>query len=311
MLEAHDHHRQLTAAGRHRSRLVAVLAIVVAVLAAEVVGAMLSGSLVLLADAGHMLTDAAGITLALGAAQLARRPPSLRRTFGWQRAEILAAALNGLLLLGVATYVVIEAVGRLRAPTTVDGLVVVAVAAVGLAANAVCLLLLRGGKRESLNVRGAYLEVLGDLMGSAAALAAGLVVMLTGFDRADAIASLTIVALIFPRSIGLLREAGHVLLEGAPAGVDLGHVRAHILAVRGVAEVHDLHVWTITSGRNVVSAHVVVDDARLRDGCADDGGQGVGVLDKLTACLAHHFDVEHSTFQLEPAQHRDHEPRLH
>jgi cobalt-zinc-cadmium efflux system protein len=311
MFEAHDHHHRLTAAGRHRSRLVAVLAIVLAVLAAEVAGAMLSGSLALLADAGHMLTDAAGITLALAAAQLARRPPSLRRTYGWHRAEIIAAALNGLLLLAVAIYVVAEAIGRLREPAPINGLVVISVATIGMIANAAGLLLLRGGQRESLNVRGAYLEVLGDLMGSAAALAAGLIVILTGFDRADAIASLAIVALIFPRSIGLLREAGHVLLEGTPDSIDLDHVRAHILAVRGVADVHDLHVWTITSGRNVISAHIVVDDARLRDGCADHGGQGGGVLDELTGCLAHHFDVEHSTFQLEPARHRDHEPRLH
>jgi cobalt-zinc-cadmium efflux system protein len=290
--------------------LVAVLGIVLGVMAAEVVGAILSGSLALLADAGHMLTDAAGIALALGAAQLARRPPSPRRTYGWHRAEILAAALNGLLLLGVAAYVVVESVGRLREPTSVDGPTVIAVAALGLTANAIGLLLLHKGQHESLNLRGAYLEVLNDLLGSVAALAAGLVVTLTGFDRADAIASLIIVVLIFPRSISLLREAGHVLLEGTPSSVDLDHVRDHMLAVAGVADVHDLHVWTITSGRNVVSAHVVVEeDAPRRDDCADDGGGGV--LDELTVCLAHHFDVEHSTFQLEPARHRDHEPRLH
>jgi cobalt-zinc-cadmium efflux system protein len=292
--------------------LVAVLGIVLGVMAAEAVGAMLSGSLALLADAGHMLTDAAGIALAIVAAQLARRPPSPRRTFGWHRAEILAAALNGLLLLGVAAYIVVESVGRLREPADIDGPVASSIAAVGLVANAIGLLLLHSGQRESLNLRGAYLEVFNDLLGSVAALAAGLVVTLTGFDRADAIASLIIVVLIFPRSISLLRDAGHVLLEGTPSSVDLDHVRAHILAVPGVADVHDLHVWTITSGRNVVSAHVVVkDDAPRRDDCADDGDLGVGMLDELTICLAHHFDVEHSTFQLEPARHRDHEPRLH
>jgi cobalt-zinc-cadmium efflux system protein len=286
-----------------------VLAIVLAVLAVEVVGAALSGSLALLADAGHMLTDAAGIALALAAAGLAARPPSARRTFGWQRAEIIAAALNGLLLLGVAGYVLVEAIGRLRAPSEVEGPLVIFVASLGLIANLIALLLLHGGQRESLNVRGAYLEVLGDLLGSIAALASGLVITLTGADRADPIASLIIVALIAPRAVGLLREAGHILLEGTPPDVDLDHVREHILAVSGVSDVHDLHVWTITSGRHVVSAHVVVDDTRVLGDCA--GAHGTGVLDKLTTCLAHHFDVEHSTFQLEPARHRDHEPRLH
>jgi len=308
----HNHGRATaTATGRHSGRLTVVLAIVLAVLAVEVIGAWLSSSLALLADAGHMLTDAAGITLALIAARLARRPPSPRRTFGWQRVEILAAALNGLLLLGVAAYVLVAAVGRLREPTEVEGPLVIFVAALGLIANTIGLLLLRRGQRESLNIRGAYLEVLGDLLGSVAALAAGLVVTLTGFDRADPIASLMIVALIVPRAAGLLREAGHVLLEGTPPGVDLDHVRAHILAVPGVSDVHDLHVWTITSGRHVVSAHVVVGAARLREDCAGDLGATGGVLDELTTCLAHHFDVAHSTFQLEPATHRDHEPRLH
>jgi cobalt-zinc-cadmium efflux system protein len=301
---SHDH-VHASAAAAHRGRLAAVLAITLVVLAVEVAGAVWSGSLALLADAGHMATDAAGIGVVLLATQLARREPTSRRTFGWQRGEILAALGNAVLLTLVAVYVLVEGVRRLLDPPPVDAEPMLAVALVGLAANAVALGLLRTGQRESLAVRGAYLEVLGDLLGSLAVVAAAAAIALTGWLRADAAASIVVGLMILPRAWTLLREATDVLLEAAPAHVDLDHVRAHILGLDGVVDVHDLHAWTITSGLPVLSAHVVVDDATMT------GGHTGRVLDALAHCLAHHFDVEHSTFQIEPVRHRDHESARH
>src|SRR3954463_696727 len=247
----HDHaaHVAVTAGAGHRRRLALVLGLTVTVLVAEVVGAVVSGSLALLADAGHMATDAAGIALALGAGTLAQRPASARRTFGWQRVEILAAVANGLLLLGVAGYVLVEAVLRIGRPAEIDSGLMMAVAGAGLVVNLVSLALLHGGRRDSLNVRGAYLEVLGDAFGSLAVLAAGVVIATTGGTYADTLASLASGVLVVPRAWRLLREALDVLLEAAPRGVDLDDVRSHILGVQGVLGVHDLHAWTITSGQ--------------------------------------------------------------
>jgi cobalt-zinc-cadmium efflux system protein len=297
-------HGQVTATGSHRRVLAIVLGLTGLALVVELVGAYASGSLALLTDAVHMAGDAGGIALALFAATLAGRPPTARRTFGWQRAEVLAAAVNGLVLLALAVYLLIEGARRLLAPTEVASGTMLAVAVLGLLTNGVALALLRRGQAESLNVRGAYVEVLGDLLGSAAVVVAAAVIALTGWTRADAVASVAITALIVPRALGLLRQALHVLLEGTPAGVDLDHVRAHILAVPGVIDVHDLHAWTITSGLPVLSAHVVVESG-LASGA--DAWCGGAVLDQLTDCLAHHFDVAHSTFQLEPERHRAHE----
>nr|WP_218860340.1 cation diffusion facilitator family transporter [Petropleomorpha daqingensis] len=282
-----------------------VLGLTLVVLVAEVVGAVLSGSLALLADAGHMATDAAGIALALGAVTLAQRPARGRRTFGWQRVEILAAVANGLLLLGVAGYVLVEAVLRIGEPAEISSELMLVVAGAGLVVNLVSLALLHRGRSDSLNVRGAYLEVLGDAFGSLAVIVAGVVILTTGWSFADTLASLAIGFLVVPRAWHLLREALDVLLEAAPRGVDLDDVRAHILAVDGVLGVHDLHAWTITSGLPVLSAHVVVSDAALQAG---HGGQ---VLDALCSCLGSHFDVEHCTFQLEAETHADHEAPVH
>ncbi len=294
-----------TAAAGYRGRLVAVLGITLGVLVVEVVVGLLSGSLALLADAGHMGTDAVGIGLALLAVRMAGRAPTARRTFGWQRAEVLAAGGNALLLLGVAVAVVIEAVRRLADPPPVQSGAVLVAGGLGLVANMVALGLLAGGRRESLNVRGVFLEVLGDALGSLAVLVSAAVIAVTGQERADPIASLVIAALIIPRAVGLLRDAGEVLLEGTPRGVDLAEVRRHMLAQPGVVDVHDLHAWTITSGVPVLSAHVTVERELLGDGC------GGGMLDRLHHCLREDFDVEHSTFQLEPAGHRDHEGADH
>ena len=195
----------------------------------------------------------------------------------------------------------IRAVDRWSEPEHVDSGLMLAVAVVGAVANTIGLLILRGGKDESLNLRGAYLEVLGDLMGSMAVVVAALVIMLTGWTRADSIASLAIVVLILPRAWSLLRDVVDVLLEATPKGVDLATVREHIREVPGVVDVHDLHAWTITSGVPVLSAHVVVDEACLAEGRSGE------VLDRLGECLGDHFDVEHCTFQLEPVGHAEHE----
>ncbi len=294
-----------TATGRHRGRLVLVLAITAAVMLVEVVGGLLSGSLALLADAAHMLTDSTGLVLALVGSSLATRGATARRTFGLQRAEVLAALANALLLVGVAVWIAIQAVARLQSPGEVATSLMLVVALVGAMANTVGLLLLRRGQAESLNLRGAYLEVLGDLLGSLAVVLAAVVVMITGWLQADAVASLLIMLLILPRAWGLLRDVVDVLLEATPRGVDLGQVRHHILDVPGVVGVHDLHAWTITSGVPVLSAHVVVDAD-----CIARGRSGV-VLDRLGDCLGEHFDVEHCTFQLEPEGHVDHELAAH
>lgn len=299
----HGHtHGAVTATGSHRRRLAIVLAITLTVMVAEVVGAIVSGSVALLADAGHMLTDAAGISIALLAAWLAARPTTSRRTFGWQRAEILAALGNGLLLAVISVLVLVEGVRRTVSPVEeIDSPVMLAVAAVGLVANAVCLTILAGGRRESLNVKGAYLEVLGDALGSVAVIVAGLIIWQTGYVRADGIASIAIGLLILPRAASLLRDVGTVLLEATPVGVDLDQVRRHVLGIDGVVAVHDLHAWTITSGASVMSAHVVVADEVL------DRGGAQAVLAALRSCLSGHFDLDHSTFQIESPSMRERE----
>jgi cation diffusion facilitator family transporter len=302
----HGHaHAPVTAAGGHRRRLSVVLGLTLAVMAAEIVGGLMSGSLALLADAGHMATDAAGIALALAAVTLAQRPARGRRTFGWQRVEILAAVANGLLLLGVAGYVLVEAVRRIGHPPEIGSGLMLAVAAVGLAVNLVSLGVLHRGRGESLNIRGAYLEVLADALGSVAVIVAAAVIMITGWTPADIVASAVIGVLVLPRAWHLLRDALDVLLEAAPRGVDLDDVRTHILEVDGVIGVHDLHAWTITSGLPVLSAHVVVTEEALA------AGHGGRVLDSLCECLGEHFDMDHCTFQIEAESHAGHEAPVH
>jgi cobalt-zinc-cadmium efflux system protein len=299
---AHAPGNATTATGRHRRTLAVVLAITGAISAAEVVGALVSGSLVLLADAAHMATDAAGIGLSLLAAAVAARPASGRATFGYARAEILAATLNALVLLGMAVFIVTEAARRLAAPAAVGSGLMIALGVVALAGNGSSLTLLRRGQAESLNVRGAFLEVVSDTFGAAAVIVAGAVVAATGSSLADPVASLAVAVLILPRTWRLLRDAVDVLLEASPRGIDLTEVRAHLAALKGVVGVHDLHAWTITSGLPVLSAHVVVDPSVLANGRSDV------MLDALQGCLRGHFDVAHSTFQLEPASHAGHEP---
>ncbi|GAB3121168.1 cation diffusion facilitator family transporter [Glaciibacter psychrotolerans] len=283
------------------------IGIVACVLVVEVIGAWLSGSLALLADAGHMFSDLAGLSVALTATLVAARPATDRQTYGYQRAEVFGALINGVILIVVAAFVVVGAVSRLLSPESAElhATPMLVVAIIGLGANIVAMLVLRPAAEASINMRGAYLEVLGDTLGSVAVIVAAVVILTTGFGQADAIASLLIAALIVPRAYSLLRDVVRVLSESAPADTDVAEIRAHLLGTAGVVAVHDVHVWAITSGAHVFSAHVVVEPQVL-----SSGGAGA-LLDRLAECLAHHFDVEHSTFQLEPAEHAAHEDHLH
>jgi cobalt-zinc-cadmium efflux system protein len=267
----HSHLHGLTATGRHRRALTAVLALTTMIAIAEVIGALITGSLVLIADAAHMTADAAGVGL----------------------------------LFGMAVFIFIEAIRRLISPSPVQSGLLIVFGVIALAANGASLLLLRRGQAESLNLRGAFLEVASDTLGAAAVIVTGIVIAATGFTRADPIASLAVGLLILPRTWQLLREAVDVLLEASPRGIDLTEVRRHMTELGGVRGVHELHAWTITSGLPVLSAHVVVDAEILAD-----GRSGV-MLDRLQDCLRGHFDVEHSTFQLELAGHVDHEDPMH
>lgn len=290
--------------GASNRRLLAVsLSITATVMVVQIVGAMISGSLALLADAVHMFTDAAALVIALIASMVAARPATDRNTFGFQRAEVFGALINAIILIVLSVWVAVEGFKRLLDPGDVEiaGGFMLIVAILGLIANAVAMWLLSSAQRTSINVRGAYLEVLGDLIGSVAVIVAAIVIVTTGWVQADAIASLAIAAMIVPRAIGLLREVVSVLTESAPVGTHVQEIRDHILATPGVVDCHDVHVWQLTRGAPVFSAHVVVDDEAL------SAGRSASILSRLQVCLAEHFDVEHSTFQLEPAGHVEHD----
>ncbi|MFE2967813.1 cation diffusion facilitator family transporter [Streptomyces sp. NPDC059340] len=293
-----------TAAAAYRGRLRVALSITLTVMVVEIVGGLMADSLALVADAAHMATDAVGLGMALLAIHFANRPPSGNRTFGYARAEILAALANCLLLLGVGGYVLYEAIQRFVTPADTEGGLTIVFGLIGLVANTISLTLLLRGQKDSLNVRGAFLEVVADALGSVAVIISAVVIMTTGWQAADPIASILISIMIVPRTWKLLHETLDVLLEAAPKNVDMAEVRTHILALPGVEDVHDLHAWTITSGMPVLSAHVVV---------SSDVLNAIGhekMLHELQGCLGHHFDVEHCTFQLEPSGHAEHEAKL-
>jgi cobalt-zinc-cadmium efflux system protein len=300
---SHDH----ASASTNRVRLGWAIAIVATVLVVEVAGALATGSLALFADAGHMASDLIGLIVALAATIISARPATARHSFGFQRVEVFAALFNGILLIGVAVFVAVEGVSRLVSPQDVEipPLPLLVVAVIGLIANFGALMLLRGGAATSLNMRGAYLEVFGDLLGSLTVIVASVVILTTGFAPADAIASLVIAAMIIPRAVSLLRDVIRVLLQQTPVDTDVAEIRSHILSEEGVVDVHDVHVWAVTTGKNIFSAHVVVQQQVFARG---ESGR---LLDKLSTCLSAHFDVEHSTFQLEPAEHAKHEEHLH
>ena len=294
-------HAHAMRGGGDVTRLLVVLCLSAVLFVTELVTGILTNSLALIADAGHVLSDVAGIALALLAIRFAARPASPRRTFGYHRLEILAAVMNAVVLFGVAGFVVLEAWRRLGQSVEILSGPMLVVALIGLAVNLFSARLLHASARRSLNLRGAYLEVLADALGSVAVIAAAVVIALTGLGVADAIASAFIGVLIVPRTWSLLREATDVLLEATPKGTDMEHVRQHILDAPGVRDVHDLHAWTITSGMNVLSAHVVL----------ERGAPPGPALESLSACLADHFDIEHSTFQLETDDRRHTESSGH
>jgi cobalt-zinc-cadmium efflux system protein len=281
------------------------LGLIGAFIVVEVTVALLSRSLALLADAGHMLADAGAIGGSVWALSLARRPSSPIWSFGLKRAEILAAAANGVTLLVVGLLVIAEAVPRLIHPPETHGVPILVVALVGVVINLIATGVLARANRTSLNIEGAFQHVLTDLYGFIGTAAAGVIIIVTGWRRADPIASLVVVVLVLRASWQLLRASGHILLEGTPDTVNLDEVRQHLHELPEVLAVHDLHAWTLTSDLPALSAHVVVTDACLGDGSV------AAVLDKLQHCLASHFDVEHSTFQLEAPAHAGHEPGTH
>ena len=286
-MAAHAHHE--TAAARARPALAATVVLTGGFLLVEVAAAFWTGSLALLADAGHMLTDVAGVGLALFAIWVAARPPTPAKTYGYYRAEILAALVNAVALLGVAGFILVEAYRRLSEPPEILAAPMLAVAAGGLVVNLVCAWLLHRDAAASLNVRAAYLEVLADALSSVAVLAAAAVIVVTGWTVADVVVSVGVALLIVPRTWRLLSQAVNVLLEGTPPHLALRDVETAMCAVPGVRRVHDLHVWTLTSGREAMSAHVVVEDVRESD----------RLLETLHAVLHARFGIDHTTIQLE------------
>ena len=291
----HAHgHSHVRAGSRHRGRLWIVVAILAVFLVVEAVGAWATNSLSLLSDAGHVLTDLVGIGMAIAAIHVADRPVQRsHRTFGLYRLEILAALANAVLLFAVGIYVIVEAIGRLRSPESVHSGEMLVIAIAGGIANIVCFLLLREGSRESLNVKGAYLEVLADLLTSLGVVLAAVVIALTGWEWVDPVIGAGIGVFIFPRTWRLGAQAVRVLVEAAPAHLDVDAVRADLEAIDGVTGVHDLHVWTLTSEMDVATAHlVVVDESHLH-----------GVLDRARDMLRERWHIEHVTLQVEPADH--------
>ena len=269
-------------------RLFAVLLLTATFMVVEAVGGWLSGSLALLADAGHMLTDVGAIGLSLVTAVIGARPADEHRTYGYRRWEILAALVNGAALFGIAAWIVVEAVHRIGAPSPVRAGLMLGIASAGLVVNLVALSILHAGHQHNLNTRGAYLHILGDLLGSAAAIAAGVIILLTGWTLADPILSIGVALLILVGAWRLVRESTDVLLESVPRGVSMAEVQSRMLAVPGVSAVHDLHVWTVTSGLVAMSGHAVVPDLAAHP----------AALGGIRAQLAE-LGIGHVTIQLE------------
>ncbi|MGB4135708.1 MAG: cation diffusion facilitator family transporter [Microbacterium sp.] len=293
----HDHAPAGIRSASNRRLLTISLCLTATVMIVQVIGAIISGSLALLADAAHMFTDSSALVIALIASAVAARPADDRRTFGYQRAEVFGALINAIILIVLATVVAVRGIGRLLHPADVEvqGGVMLVIAIVGMVANAISMWLLSRAQKHSINVRGAYLEVMGDLIGSVGVIIAAIIITTLGWMQADAVASLFIAVMIVPRAISLLREVFSVLAESAPKGTQVGEIREHLRGYDGVVDVHDVHVWQLTRSAPVFTAHVRVDPDVLTD------GRAATLLDEFHSCLSDHFDVEHSTFQLEPA----------
>ena len=281
--------RTPSASTRHQRALTVTLALTTTYLVAEIVGGVLTGSLALLADAGHMFTDVGGLALALFAMSFAQRPATMERTYGYYRAEILAALANGVVLIGVSLYILVESYQRFWSPPLIASGWMLVIGVVGLAVNLIGMRILRAGSAESLNLRGAYFEVLSDMLSSLGVIGAALIMWLTGWHAVDALVSAGIGVFILPRTWGLLRQATAVLLEGTPSDVNLTSLREAMAGLGGVSDVHDLHVWALTSGVNAMSAHVICEDGVSRD----------DVLDRVHRCVTSKFKIAHVTVQLE------------
>ncbi|RJN32241.1 cation diffusion facilitator family transporter [Nesterenkonia natronophila] len=296
----YGHSQDATArdAAAQRRRLLIACAITAGIVAAQAIGAWITGSLALLTDAVHSLADSIGLVVAVIAASLMFRSATRTRTWGYRRVETLAGALQAALLVGIAVYAAVEGIHRLRDPQEILHVELLLFGAAGLLGNIVALLVLAPQRRANLNLRAAFLEVCADALGSLGVITGAIIIWVTGWYGADAVIALLIAAMIVPRAILLLRETGRVLLEFTPRGLDLDEVRQHMLALNHVEEVHDLHASTVATGLPVISAHIVVDDACFSEGC------GPETLAALRACVAEHFDVPitHSTFQLETAE---------
>lgn len=295
---SHDHHHHVSAGARHRRPLAIALALTAAYLVVQVVVGVSIGSLALISDAGHMLTDTAGLAMALLAITMAQRATDDRRTYGRYRLEALASLANAVLLFGVAFYVLYEAIERFRTPVDVPGLGLMIVALIGLVVNVIAFLLLRAGAQESLNIRGAFLEVTADMLGSVGVLVAGLVMLTTGWAYADPIVGVGIGVFVLPRAYRLGRDALHILMEGAPVDTDVAEVRTALAALPAVTDVHDLHVWTLTSGTDIATAHLRI----------APGADAEATVAAATAVLHERFGLDHTTVQVEGSDHPDCEP---
>ena len=281
-----------------RNRLVIAFAITSSVFIVEVIGAIITGSLALLVDAAHMLTDVVGLAMAVTAAHLMNRPPTPKYTFGLQRTEVLGALAQAALLLGVGIFALVEGVRRLFEPPEIASGSLLFFGIVGLVANIASMLVLFSGRGRNLNMRAAFLEVVNDALGSVGVIASAILIAVFGWYQADAVAGVLIALLIIPRTLILLRASGRVLMESTPAGLDLEDVRRHILALPHVVAVHDLHATQVSTDLPTLTAHVVVDDTVTMEASA-------ALLTSLQQCVNEHFavSIEHSTFQIEPESH--------
>ncbi|MBX7062914.1 MAG: cation diffusion facilitator family transporter [Pyrinomonadaceae bacterium] len=293
----HGHTHEISASGRNKKPLMIVLGLTTAYMLAEVIGGLMTNSLALLADAGHMLTDVGGLALALLAIKFAERPATPERTYGYYRVEILAALTNAVVLIGISLYILYEAYERFRNPPEVQSTTMLLIAVIGLVINIAGVFILRSGSKESLNMKGAYFEVLSDMLTSVGVIIAGVIMLTTGWYYADPLISAGIGLFIFPRTWALLKDAVGVLLEGTPSDVNIAALRETLTKIEGVAEIHDLHVWSLTSGVNALSVHAV-----LAEGADHDD-----VLTRVHDLCKKDFHIEHVTAQTERANFSCHE----
>ncbi|MBD1551589.1 cation diffusion facilitator family transporter [Pseudomonas typographi] len=287
-MSAGHNHAQVRAG--HEKKLLVALLLTTAFMIAEIVGGLVTGSLALLSDAAHMFTDAAALAISLIAFQIAKKPADRMRTFGYARFEILASAFNAILLFFVALYILYEAYQRLVAPSPIQSTGMLIIAVLGLLVNLISMRILASASDDSLNMKGAYLEVWSDMLGSMGVIIAAILIRFTGWTWVDSLVAAAIGLWVLPRTWTLLRESMNVLLEGVPNGIDLEQIEKAILAVDGVKAVHDLHVWSVTSAKNVMSVHVVI---------ATSAANGQEILGMVTEFVSHNFEIGHCTIQLE------------